>query len=48
MITMATIEITIKINELFLKRPNAAPVLLTNVICRMFLIKGMDSPILRL
>lgn len=37
-------DIVIKINVLFFKSPNAAPVLVTKVIWRMFLTTGIDSP----
>ncbi len=45
---MATIDIAIKIDVASLKRPNAAPLFITNVICRKSLIIGMDSPTLSL
>ena len=43
-VRMAAIDIAIKNHVLFLKNPKAAPVLVTNVRCRMSLIIGMDSP----
>lgn len=44
---MAIIDMIIKSDAWFLKRPKAAPVLRTRVICRISLIIGMLCPTVR-
>ena len=48
MARMATTDIATNTHVLFLKNPKAAPVLVTNVMCRIFFIIGMESPTKRL